>query len=91
VTIGQSQYRTMLDGRTDAMWARYKDSTGTELLSDIRRNQQAGRNLIVGDLAAIRSSLDPGQKVRDLTKSGLRKILDERFEYVVHEHAEGHQ
>lgn len=81
-----NQYTTMIDGRADTMWVRYKDSTSLDLLAAIRRNQQQGRYLLAGDLAAIRSQLELGKTVRDLGKNRLRKILDERFEYVAHEH-----
>lgn len=81
-----NQYRTLLDGRTDAMWDRYKDSATLDLLGALRRNQQAGRYLVAGDIAAIRASLERGQKLRDLGKPALRRILDERFEYVTSQH-----
>lgn len=55
----------------------------------LRRNQQAGRYLIAGDIAAIRASLERGQTVKDLGIAGLRKILDARFEYVAHQQREG--
>ena len=84
----RNQYKTLLDGRTDAMWARYKDSDTLELLQALRRNQQAGRHLVAGDIAAIRASLERGQTVRDLGITGLRKILDARFEWVVQERRE---
>ena len=80
-----NQYRTMIEGRTDTMWARYKDSDSLDLLTAIRRNQQHDRYLIAGDLAAIRAQLEPGKTVRDLGKPGLRKILDARLEHVVSE------
>lgn len=83
--LTRGQYKTLLDGRTDAMWTRYKDSDTLVLLGALRRNQQAGRYLVAGDLAAIRASLERGQTVRDLGIAGLRRILDERFEYVVQE------
>jgi hypothetical protein len=88
MTISQGQYKTLIDGRTDTMWARYKDSTSTELLAALRRNQQAGRYLVAGDLAALRAALEPGQKVQDLGKPRLRRILTERFEWVVQEQRE---
>lgn len=86
--LTRGQYKTLLDGRTDAMWARYKDSDTLDLLGALRRNQQAGRTLMAGDIAAIRASLERGQAVRDLGITGLRKILDERFEYVAQQHRE---
>jgi hypothetical protein len=86
--LTQRQYKTLLDGRTETMWARYKDSTSTDLLGALLRNQQAGRDLVAGDLAAIRSSLERGQTVKDLGIARLRKILDARFEYVVHQHSQ---
>jgi ribosomal protein S4 len=84
-----SRYKVLIDGRTDAMRGRYKDSTRADLLTALRRNQQAGRYLVAGDLAAIRSSLERGQTVKDLGKAALRKILDARFEYVVYEQRAG--
>lgn len=75
-------YRDLIESRLDIMWGRYQDSTSTELLTALRRNQQAGRYLIAGDLAAMRAALERGQKVRDLGRPGLRRILEDRFEYV---------
>jgi hypothetical protein len=86
--LTRGQYRTLIDGRTDAMWARYADCTSTDLLKALRRNQAAGRYLLAGDVAAIRASLERGQTVRDLGKPRLRRILDERFEAVVSEAAQ---
>ena len=86
--ITRNQYRTLLDGRTDTMWARYKDSDTLDLLHALRRNQQAGRTLMAGDIAAMRASLERGQTVRDIGIAGLRKILDERFEYEAAQHAD---
>jgi hypothetical protein len=80
-----NQYRAMIEGRTDTMWVRYKDSDSADLLAAIRRNQARDRYLVAGDLAAIRAELEPGKTVRDLGKAGLRRILDARFEYVVSE------
>jgi hypothetical protein len=84
-----SQYRTLLDGRTDTMWNRYRHSDTLDLLHALRRNQQAGRYLIAGDIAAIRAQLERGQTLNDLGKPTLRRILDERFEYVAAENREG--
>lgn len=84
-TLTRGQYKTLLDGRTDAMWARYRDSTSADLLAALRRNQHAGRYLVAGDLAAIRASLERGQRVSDKGKAGLRRILDARFECVISE------
>lgn len=78
-----NHHKTLIDGRTDAMWERYKDSDTADLLKALRRNQQAGRYLVAGDIAAIRSSLERGQKLRDIGKPALRRILTDRFEYVV--------
>jgi hypothetical protein len=86
--LSRGQYRALIDGRTDAMWDRYKDCTRADLLAPLRRNQKAGRYLVAGDIAAIRASLERGQAVRDLGKPRLRKILDERFEAVVSEAAQ---
>lgn len=85
--MNRSEYRMLIDGRTDAMWARYGDSTRADLLPALRRNQRAGRYLVAGDIAAIRASLERGQTVRDLGKPRLRRVLDERFEAVVNERA----
>jgi hypothetical protein len=87
--IGENQYKVLINGRTDAMWSRYRDCTREGLLPALRRNQQAGRYLVAGDISAIRAALEPGQTVADLGKPRLRQILDERFEYVANEHAEG--
>jgi hypothetical protein len=83
--LNRGQYKTLIDGRTDVMWERYKDSTSADLLRAMRRNQHAGRYLVAGDIAAIRATLERGQTVRDLGKPKLRKILDARFEMVVSE------
>ena len=84
-----NQYRAMIEGRADTMWERYKDSDSLDLLAAMRRNQQHDRYLVAGDIAAIRSELEPGKRVRDLGKGRVRKILDERFEYVVFEQRVG--
>jgi hypothetical protein len=84
-----TQYKTLIDGRTDTMWDRYRDSDTLDLLAARRRNQAAGRYLVAGDIAAIRSQLERGQTVSDLGKPRLRRILDERFEYVQNETREG--
>jgi hypothetical protein len=81
----RGEYRTLIDGRTDIMWTGYRDSTSADLLVALRRNQAAGRYLVAGDLAAMRAGLERGQTVRDLGKPRLRKILDERFEWVAYE------
>jgi hypothetical protein len=85
----QTEYQSMIDGRTDTMWNRYKDETREGLLAVLRRNQQAGRYLVAGDIAAIRAELEREQKVRDLGKPTLRRILMERFDYVVQQESEG--
>jgi hypothetical protein len=85
----RTDYQAMIDGRTDTMWNRYKDETREGLLVFLRRNQQAGRYLVAGDIAAIRAALEPEQKVRDLGKPTLRRILMERFDYVVAQESEG--
>jgi hypothetical protein len=87
--MGENQYRTLINGRTDTMWAAFKDKTSDELLADLRVRQAKGLYLMAGDIAALRAALEPGQTVADLGKPRLRQILDERFEYVANEHAEG--
>jgi hypothetical protein len=85
----RTEYQAMIDGRTDTMWNRYKDETREGLLVFLRRNQQAGRYLVAGDIAAIRAELEQGQTVHDLGKPTLRRILMERFDYVVAQQSEG--
>jgi len=85
----RGQYKALIDGRTDAMWDRYRDCTSADLLTALRRELPAGRYLIAGDIAALRSSLERGQTVSDLGKPRVRKILNERFEYVVYENRVG--
>jgi hypothetical protein len=87
--ITQSDYVRMREMRVDVMWANLKDKDSAGLLADLRRNQAQGRYLLAGDIAAIRALLEPGKKVRDIGRAGLRKVLDDRFEYVQHELREG--
>ena len=87
--ITHADYVRMREMRLDVMWARLKDKTSAELLTDLRASQERGNYLIAGDIAAIRALLEPGKKVRDLGKPALRKVLDDRFEYVQHELREG--
>ena len=87
--MNEGDYRRWREMRINVMWARLKDKTSATLLADLRQMQERGNFTVAGDIAAIRASLEPGQKVSDIGRERLAKILDDRFEYVQHEMREG--
>jgi hypothetical protein len=82
--LGSEAHR-LLEARTDYMWSKLRHQTRLDLLTDLRHQQANGRYLMAGDRAAIRATLEHGQTLNDLGKPKLRRILHERFEYVMAE------